>query len=202
MVWHICPARFAGFPEGLLCSGDRAASKDQCNSTSHSRADSDVASSGDVLRRRAVGLQCDLHRALLHHVEHMAAPLLLLVWLLGSCPVCACHHVLRGVHRVDLLPVVCSGSPLVVAVIWGRWIIRSVHVLVLCHVLLHEVRHYYDGLYDTIFQLHDHRLGDVLPSNRGSGRVGIILLRQDDLLVREDRLNAAISGVDVHVTPW
>mmetsp|Transcript_28988 Transcript_28988/g.91515 ORF Transcript_28988/g.91515 Transcript_28988/m.91515 type:complete len:213 (+) Transcript_28988:1447-2085(+) len=82
-------------------------------------------------------LRCSLHGALLHHVLHMAAPVLLPVWLPDAGDHHFGHHLCGDFDHADVLPADKRGLQLVVAVLLRKRLVGHVRLHVLLPLLFH-----------------------------------------------------------------
>lgn len=86
-------------------------------------------------RGRCLTLRCSLHRALLHHVIHMATPVLLPLWIPGASAGNPLDHLCRDRHGLDLLSAHRGGLQLVVEILPLLCIFRALRLHV-CHPVL------------------------------------------------------------------
>mmetsp|Transcript_44027 Transcript_44027/g.141985 ORF Transcript_44027/g.141985 Transcript_44027/m.141985 type:complete len:284 (+) Transcript_44027:1242-2093(+) len=135
-----------------------------------------------------------LHRALLHHVLHLAAALLLRVWLPGARAAHPHHHLRRDLDRDVLLPALRGGLPLVVARLPHLGLVGGVHVCVLGLLLLHQARDHKAHLVLALLRLHVHRRPRVLRPHGHHWLLRVLLVRVEDLLGHQGRLGRRGEG--------
>mmetsp|Transcript_42661 Transcript_42661/g.140138 ORF Transcript_42661/g.140138 Transcript_42661/m.140138 type:complete len:283 (-) Transcript_42661:2681-3529(-) len=102
-----------------------------------------------------------LHRALLHHVLHLAAALLLRVWLPGARAAHPHHHLCRDGHRALLLPALQRKLPLAVALLPQHGLRRPLPLRLLVCLLLVDARNHGLRLDDALLFVHVHLLAPL-----------------------------------------
>mmetsp|Transcript_44028 Transcript_44028/g.141990 ORF Transcript_44028/g.141990 Transcript_44028/m.141990 type:complete len:255 (+) Transcript_44028:1242-2006(+) len=107
-----------------------------------------------------------LHRALLHHVLHLAAALLLRVWLPGARAAHPHHHLRRDLDRDVLLPALRGGLPLVVARLPHLWLLRPLPLRLLYRLHVDQDGDDAGRLDPPLRRLHAHRLLLLLHAHR------------------------------------
>mmetsp|Transcript_164007 Transcript_164007/g.398595 ORF Transcript_164007/g.398595 Transcript_164007/m.398595 type:complete len:219 (-) Transcript_164007:69-725(-) len=166
MVWDL---RAAGLPRGLLRLQEGAgvfACAHKPDPAPNPRTT--MVYQWDILlvsRRHSSVWRC-VHGAILHHVLHLAAPVLLLVWFPDVGDRHSRRHVRRNIDHADILPTDQRGLQLDVAVVFCKWFVCRLRLHVLVPLLLHADADWPLRWCPPLLRVHVCDLVHVCPSHR------------------------------------
>mmetsp|Transcript_12227 Transcript_12227/g.36792 ORF Transcript_12227/g.36792 Transcript_12227/m.36792 type:complete len:236 (-) Transcript_12227:177-884(-) len=161
MVPHLLPSRLGGRLARLPRHAQGPARQDQHGPARHPLPGLvPPPPLHDAHRRHPAVWRC-LHRALLHHVLHLAAALLLRVWLPGARAAHPHHHLCRDGHRALLLPALQRKLPLAVALLPQHGLRRPLPLRLLVCLLLVDARNHGLRLDDALLFVHVHLLAPL-----------------------------------------
>mmetsp|Transcript_14411 Transcript_14411/g.42394 ORF Transcript_14411/g.42394 Transcript_14411/m.42394 type:complete len:203 (+) Transcript_14411:1384-1992(+) len=194
MVPHLLPSRLGGRLARLPRHAQGPARQDQHGPARHPLPGLVPPPPLHDAHRRHPAVWRRLHRALLHHVLHLAAALLLRVRLPRARAAHPHHHLRRDLDRDVLLPALRGGLPLVVARIPHLGLVGGVHVCVLGLLLLHQARDHKAHLVLALLRLHVHRRPRVLRPHGHHWLLRVLLVRVEDLLGHQGGLGRRGEG--------